>query len=130
MKIPYGRSDFGEIRRRGMFYADKTPFLPVLESDEAGYSYLLFLRPRRFGKSTLLSMFEHYYSVDRKERFDELFTGLWIHEHPTPERNAYLVLKLDFSPVNVTRAIWWSSSGRGTCTGGRSLCRCSITWAC
>lgn len=100
MKIPYGRSDFSEIRRRGMFYADKTTFLPVLESDEAGYSYLLFLRPRRFGKSTLLSMFEHYYSVDRKERFDELFTGLWIHEHPTPERNAYLVLTLDFSPVN------------------------------
>jgi hypothetical protein len=99
MKIPYGRSDFGEIRRRGLFYVDKTPFLPLLESDEAGYSYLLFFRPRRFGKSTLLSMLEHYYDIGRKEQFDQTFKGLWIHEHPTPERSSYLVLSLDFSTV-------------------------------
>lgn len=60
MKIPYGRSSFEVIRRRQLFYVDKTPFLPLLESDEAGYGNLLFLRPRRFGKSTLLSMLEHY----------------------------------------------------------------------
>src|SRR5262245_48612652 len=99
MKIPYGRSDFGQIRRRGLFYVDKTPFLPLLESDESGLAYLLFLRPRRFGKSTLLSMLEHYYDIGRKEQFDELFKGLWIHEHPTPERNRHLVLTLDFSAV-------------------------------
>lgn len=51
MKIPYGRSNFADIRRGGFFYVDKTPFLPVLESGESGYAYLLFLRPRRFGKS-------------------------------------------------------------------------------
>ena len=33
-------------------------------------------------------------------RFDELFDGLWIHGHPTQERGQYLVLQLDFSPVN------------------------------
>lgn len=103
MKIPYGRSDFGEIRRGGFFYADKTPFLPVLESDEAGYAYLLFLRPRRFGKSTLLSMLEHYYDLGRKDQFDALFQGLWIHEHPTPERNRYLVLSLDLSTLDTPR---------------------------
>lgn len=102
MKIPYGKSSFEMIRRFGMFYADKTPFLPLLESHEDGYGYLLFLRPRRFGKSTLLSMFEHYYDQSRKERFDELFRGLWIHEHPTPEQGAYLVLSLDFSSVNAS----------------------------
>ncbi len=97
MQIPYGRSNFEEIRRRGYFYIDKTPFLPLLESAQVGYP--LFLRPRRFGKSTLLSMLEHYYDLARKDQFDDLFGGLWVHEHPTPERNSYLVLVLDFSGV-------------------------------
>jgi hypothetical protein len=96
MKIPYGISDFGQIRGGGYFYADKTPFLPVLER---GYRHLVFLRPRRFGKSTLVSMLEHYYDLGRSDRFDALFSGLWVHQHPTEERNAYLVLSLDFSGV-------------------------------
>ncbi len=96
MKIPYGVSDFGQIREGGFFYADKTPFLPVLE---AGYRHLVFLRPRRFGKSTLVSTLEHYYDVGRQARFDALFGGLWVHEHPTAERGLYFVLTLDFSRV-------------------------------
>src|SRR5271167_1321181 len=100
MKIPYGISDFGQIRAEGFFYADKTPFLPVLEGL---YRHVVFLRPRRFGKSTLLSMMEHYYDVDRADRFDELFGGLWVHEHPTAEQSRYLVLALDFSPVATDR---------------------------
>jgi hypothetical protein len=98
MRIPYGRSNFEEIRRKGYFYVDKTPFLPLLERAEVGYP--LFLRPRRFGKSTLLSMLEHYYDATRRDEFDDLFGGLWVHEHPTPGRNAYLVLVLDFSGVS------------------------------
>jgi hypothetical protein len=96
MKIPYGISNFGQIRAEGFFYADKTPFLPVLE---AGYQHLVFLRPRRFGKSTLVSLLEHYYDLGKRDRFDALFKGLWIHEQPTQERNRYLVLTLDFSRV-------------------------------
>ncbi|MFT3769271.1 MAG: AAA family ATPase [Minicystis sp.] len=96
MKIPYGISNFDVIRTEGFFYADKTPYLPVLES---GYRHVVFLRPRRFGKSTLLSMLEHYYDIGRRDRFDQLFGGLWVHEHPTEERNRYLVLALDFSRV-------------------------------
>lgn len=100
MKIPYGRSNFADIRRNGFFYVDKTPFLPHLESGEAGYAHLIFLRPRRMGKSLLISMMEHYYDLGWAGAFDELFGGLWIHEHPTPERNGYLVLTLDFSVVS------------------------------
>ena len=103
MKIPYGTSNFADIRREGAFYADKTPFLPMLESAEAGYRYLLFLRPRRFGKSTLLSMMEHYYDVGRAAERHDLFRGLWIHEHPTPLQSRYLVLPLDFSQVSTDR---------------------------
>ncbi len=100
MKIPYGISDFGQIRGEGFFYADKTPFLPVLE---ASYRHVVFLRPRRFGKSTLVSLLEHYYDLGKRERFDDLFGGLWIHANPTPERNSYLVLTLDFSGVATDR---------------------------
>jgi len=100
MKIPYGISDFGQIRAEGFFYADKTPFLPTLE---AGYRHIVFLRPRRFGKSTLVSLLEHYYDIGKRDRFDELFKGLWVHDHPTEERNRYLVLTLDFSGVATDR---------------------------
>ncbi|HSO00537.1 MAG TPA: AAA family ATPase [Candidatus Nanopelagicales bacterium] len=100
MKIPYGRSNFGEIRRQGFFYVDKTPFIAELERADLGYAYLFLLRPRRFGKSLFLSLLEHYYDIARAEEFDALFRGLWIHEHPTPERSQYLVLSLDFSTVS------------------------------
>ncbi len=100
MKIPYGMSDFAQIREEGFFYVDKTPFLPVLE---AVYRHVVLLRPRRFGKSTLLSMLEHYYDAGRAKRFDELFRGLWVHEHPTPEKGRYLALTLDFSGVATDR---------------------------
>ena len=99
MKIPYGMSNFADVRRGGYFYVDKTTFLPLLESAEAGNRYILYLRPTRMGKSLLLSMLEYYYDLGRAEQFDDLFGGLWIHEHPTPERSAYLVLSLDFSMV-------------------------------
>src|SRR5580698_5068234 len=99
MKIPYGVSNFAELRTEGYFYVDKTPFLPVLE--DLGPRCLLFLRPRRMGKSLFVSLLEHYYDVGRAEQFDALFRGLWVHEHPTPQRNTYLVLPLDFSRVSV-----------------------------
>ena len=100
VKNPYGISDFGRIRDQGFFYADKTPFLPVLE---AGYQHIVLLRPRRFGKSTLVSMLEHYYDLGRSESFDRRFGGLWVHSHPTEERSRYLVLSLDFSSVATDR---------------------------
>ncbi len=74
-----------------------TRFLSVLEG---GDSYLFYGRPRRFGKSLFISMMEAYYDIKLKDRFDELFSGLWIHEHPTERRAFYQVLRLDFSKVN------------------------------
>jgi hypothetical protein len=97
MKIPYGVSNFGELRANGYFYVDKTHFLPELEN--LGPRYLLFLRPRRIGKSLFVSLLEHYYDLGHAERFDALFGGLSIHRNPTPERHRYLVLSLDFSQV-------------------------------
>ncbi len=102
MKIPYGNANFADIRSSGSFYVDKTPFLARLEDRECSSKNLVFLRPRRFGKSSLISLLEHYYDIMHAKRYDELFRGLWIYDHPTPERGTYVVLRLDFSQVNST----------------------------
>jgi hypothetical protein len=46
---------------------------------------------------------EHYYDIEKKNAFDELFKGLWIHENPTKERNSYLVLRFDFSGIETDK---------------------------
>lgn len=99
MKIPYGIAHFARIRKEGYFYVDKTPFLPLLESAERGYSSLMLLRPRRMGKSAFVSLLAHYYDVGTAAEHDELFRGLWIHDHPTPEKHSYFVLSLNFSQL-------------------------------
>ncbi|MEA1051960.1 AAA family ATPase [Lamprobacter modestohalophilus] len=96
MQFPYGLSDFGTLRQEGYWYLDRTDRLPALE--QAGRQ-LVFLRPRRFGKSLLLSMLEHYYDLNRAEQFEALFGNLAIGREPTPLHNQYFVLKWDFSLV-------------------------------
>ncbi len=96
MDFPYGLSDFGTLIREGYFYQDRTDRIAHLE--KAGRQ-LIFIRPRRFGKSLLLSLLEHYYDVSRAGQFDALFGHLVIGQNPTPRRNQYFVLKWDFSLV-------------------------------
>ncbi len=96
MRFPYGLSDFGTLIRDGYWYQDRTDRLPLIE---ATGNQLLFLRPRRFGKSLLLSMLEHYYDLNRTDEFERLFGGLAAGRAPTPLRNRYFVMKWDFSVV-------------------------------
>ena len=93
--IPYAVADFAEMRERGFYYVDKTNYIPGLED----YNAPIFLRPRRFGKSLLISMLAHYYDRTKANRFEELFGGTWIGEHPTEEHNQYLVIRYDFSAM-------------------------------
>jgi len=96
MKFPYAINDFGKLITQGYFYQDRTDRLPLLE--ETGYQ-LIFIRPRRFGKSLLLSMLEHYYDVNRTDQFNALFGHLAIGQNPTPLHNQYFIMKWDFSLV-------------------------------
>lgn len=96
LKFPYGISDFAKIRTNHYFYVDRTHLIPTIE--DAG-DQLLFLRPRRFGKSLLLSMLENYYDVAKADQFDKLFGQLAIGKNPTPKHHQYFVLKWDFSAV-------------------------------
>ena len=97
MNFPYGIADFRKIREGGYFYVDRTDRIPMIEN--AG-SQLLFLRPRRFGKSLWLSTLENYYDLARADDFEQLFSGLKIGHNPTPLHNCYFILKLNFSVVN------------------------------
>ena len=96
MQLPLGIADFERMRRQHYYYVDKTMYIPKLEFSS---SYLFFVRPRRFGKSLLLSMLRAYYDINLADKFEEYFGNLWIGSHPTALRNSYAVLHLDFSQV-------------------------------
>jgi hypothetical protein len=99
IKFPYGISDFYRASTEGYFYIDRTDRIPLIE--QAG-DQLLFLRPRRFGKSMLLSMLENYYDLARAEAFAPTF-GQWaIGKNPTPLHNRYFVMTWDFSAVETS----------------------------
>lgn len=96
IKFPYGNSDFYSLRTEGYLYLDRTHYIPQLE--DAG-KQLLFLRPRRFGKSLLLSTLAHYYDINRADEFEKLFGDLTVGKTPTAEHNQYLILRWDFSKI-------------------------------
>ena len=87
-KLPIGIQTFEEIRQGGYLYVDKTDM--VYQIANAGKPYFLS-RPRRFGKSLLLSTFESYF-LGRKD----LFEGLAI-EKLESDWNTYPVLHLDLN---------------------------------
>lgn len=95
-KLPYGVGDYVRIRESNMLYVDKTQFIAQL----ADYGqYLFFLRPRRSGKSLMISTMMAYYDQNFAQRFESLFAQTWIGQNPTPEKNAYLVLSFNFAEV-------------------------------
>ncbi len=102
MKLPYGLSDFYSIVTDGYWFVDRTDRIGRCE--EIG-KVLLFLRPRRFGKSLWLSVLENYYDVLKADEFDRLFGKLAIGKNPTPNRNKYLVMRWDFSKVKAQGTI-------------------------
>ncbi|NOQ35568.1 MAG: AAA family ATPase [Methylococcaceae bacterium] len=97
MKFPYGIADFYSLIKEGYFFQDRSDKIPVLE--DAG-KQLLFIRPRRFGKSLLLSMLENYYDINKADEFESLFGKLAIGKNPTPTHNQYFVMSWDFSLIN------------------------------
>ncbi|MCR5399961.1 MAG: ATP-binding protein [Treponema sp.] len=85
--LPIGIQDFEDLRNRGCVYVDKTQQIYNLAHE--GKPYFLS-RPRRFGKSLLLSTFEYYF-LGKKD----LFKGLAI-EKLEKDWIEYPVLKISF----------------------------------
>ena len=95
-RIPYGVINWAKLVRECLF-VDNTSYIRRLEEVDTP----VFLRPKRFGKSIVCSMLAHYYDVNLKDRFDELFGKTDIGRSPTPLRNSFLVLQFDFSTIQV-----------------------------
>lgn len=96
-RIPYAVANLEKIREEGYFFVDKTRFIKDLERFEVP----VFLRPRRFGKTLFCSILECYYDINRADTFPMLFEGLYIGRYPTPLHSQFLVLRLNFSEVEV-----------------------------
>ena len=88
MLYPIGIQDFANIRESGYVYVDKTDLVHRLV---ATGKYYFLSRPRRFGKSLLVSTLEAYFQGKK-----ELFQGLAI-ENLEQDWNSYPVLHLDLS---------------------------------
>ncbi len=89
-KYPIGLQDFRKIREGGFLYIDKTRLIHTLI--ESG-SYYFLSRPRRFGKSLLLSTIKEIFSGNK-----ELFKGLWIADNWNWEQR-HPVIHLKFSQM-------------------------------
>ena len=94
--LPYGISDFKQVRQEGKYYVDKTIFIQRMEYTD---NFLFLIRPRRFGKSIFLSMLRYYYDINERDNFDSLFEGLCIADNPTPNQGQFQVIHLDFSRI-------------------------------
>ncbi|MBQ9215089.1 MAG: AAA family ATPase, partial [Bacteroidales bacterium] len=99
-RIPYGETDFVTIRKENSYYVDKTAFIPYFEN---AAKYIMFLRPRRFGKTLFINTLAAYYDVLEKDNFDQTFGGLYIHEHATGQQGKYMILKFSFASVDSRR---------------------------
>lgn len=95
MKYPIGMQSFDQLIEDGFVYVDKTDLIYSLTHE--GKIYFLS-RPRRFGKSLLVSTLKNYF-LGRKE----LFRGLAIEGLET-EWSVYPVFHVDFNGSNFTEA--------------------------
>ncbi len=89
-KLPIGIQNFNKLIENNYLYVDKTPIIYDLMTSGGGYYFLS--RPRRFGKSLLISTLKEIFLGNQ-----ELFQGLGIYEKITWEKHP--VVHIDFSSI-------------------------------
>ncbi len=99
-KLPYGISDYERLVEDNYFYIDKTKYIEKLENLSA--PYIMFLRPRKFGKTLFTSTLENYYDIKKKDKFESLYGENYIGKNPTKLKNSYHILKFNFSGIDTT----------------------------
>ena len=99
-KLPKGISNYEELVEDGYYYVDKTRYIERLENLDD--KRIMFLRPRKFGKTLFTSVLENYYDIAKKDRFEFLFKDTYIGKNPTNEKNSYYILKFNFSGIDTT----------------------------
>jgi len=98
-KIPYGISNYKLLKENNYLYIDKTPFIEKLEN--LNERFVIFLRPRRFGKSLFLSTLQYYYDKNSINDFENIFSDTYIGQNPTAKKNSYRILFFEFSGIEV-----------------------------
>lgn len=76
IKLPISTADFERIREGKFYYIDKTRIISRIISDDA--DFILFTRPRRFGKTTLQTMLRSFFDIRKNSA--QLFSGLDIEK--------------------------------------------------
>ena len=99
-KLPYGVSDYERLIKNDYYYVDKTMYIEKLEN--LAEPYIMFLRPRKFGKTLFTSMIENYYDIKKVDEFEKLYKDTYIGKNPTKLKNSYHILKFNFSGIDTT----------------------------
>ena len=97
-KLPNGISNYEKIIEENRIYVDKTMYIEKME--DLADSTLMFLRPRKFGKTLFTSTLECYYDKNKVDKFEELFGKTYIGKNPTPNKNRYCILRFNFSGIS------------------------------
>ena len=116
-KLPYGISNYEELVEDGYYYVDKTMYIEKLEN--LAEKRILFLRPRKFGKTLFTSTLENYYDLKKVDKFETLYGNTYIGKNPTKLKNSYYILKFNFSGID-------TSNEETTMKGFRSKVQSSI----
>ena len=98
LKMPYGISNYEKIVNDGYYYVDKTMYIEKLEN--LPETSIIFLRPRKFGKTLFTSVIENYYDKNKTEKFDKLYGNTYIGKNPTKNKNSYCILRFNFSGID------------------------------
>ena len=100
-KIPIGRDNFKDIIEKGYYYVDKTKIIKDIL--EIGAYVTLFPRPRRFGKSLMISTMDEFFNAEKKEENKNLFKGLYIDKSKYKnEQGKYPIIKLNLKSVEAS----------------------------
>ena len=97
--IGYAQADFEILMADKNLFIDRTAYIRTLENQSN--RNLIFVRPRRFGKSLWVSILHYYYALEYKDKFETLFGNWAIGQNPTPLRNTYSVLRFQFAGIDV-----------------------------
>lgn len=98
--IPVGVEDFAAIRAKSSYYVDKTQMIYDLVHTRDN-AVTLFTRPRRFGKTLMMSMLDCFFNIQRRDG-NELFDGLDIMKYPDfckENMNQYPVIFISLKDV-------------------------------
>lgn len=99
ISLPIGTAGFESIRENGYYYIDKTNLISELIRDSS--TSLLFTRPRRFGKTTVMTMLSSFFDIQKNSK--AFFSGLSVmndDEAVNNWMNRFPVIYVSFKDVN------------------------------